>query len=132
MIHNWTGCEIPAFLISLCIIAVSFFCLLVFIRLPLVIYRKEPWRKALKYRITDILPIIALAAALWIEQIAGPRVKAHVCGQSSVAGVAISAARSLALARNNASLLPMPPRSAGLAKPVNVHQSRATLHGTSV
>lgn len=84
MTHYWTGCEIFAFLVSLGIIVVSFFCILFLVRLPFVVHRKEPWRSTLKYKATDVLPIIVLAAALWVEEVTSPRVEAyvcHVCGQ---------------------------------------------------
>lgn len=84
MTNHWTASETLGFLTGLRAIATSFFCVPVFVRLPIVAYCQGSRRKALKYRITDVLPIIALAAALWIEQIAGPRVKAHVRGQPEI------------------------------------------------
>ena len=128
MTPYWTECELLAFPVSLGVIVASFFCILVFVRLPIVVYRKEPWRNALKYRITDPLPILALAAALWIENVAGPRVKALVCSPPEIAALRISHALA---AHDTAGSSSMPPRPAGFAKSVNVHQSRAALPGAS-
>lgn len=83
MTNHWTASETLGFLTGLGAIAASFFCVPVFVRLSVVAYCQEPWRNALKYRITDILPIIALAA-LWVGNGAGTRVEAHVRGQPEI------------------------------------------------
>mgnify|MGYP000926347698 FL=1 len=84
MTNHWTRCETLGFLTGLGAIATSFFCVLVFVRLSVVVYCQEPWRNALKYRITDILLIIALAAALWVGNAASTHVEAYVCSQPEI------------------------------------------------
>lgn len=82
--HNWSWCNYISLFIEIGVIVCLAFCILFFINFLIVTYRKEHLSKILKYNINSATPIIALAAALFIEGIFYPKIDSYLCGHSTI------------------------------------------------